>query len=1437
MELSPSKFTRFILIITVLVMNIIVNSMQGFGLYSDKIEKEKEVRTTLENMAALLDKNISGEIGKVDLLLREISQNLEAELQQNVQLDETRVNRMLEERNSWVEKDVEFRVTDSSGTLKYGRDIDRNNYQTIADLPAFTYPKNTSNKRIFTSNPFMGRVTKTQIITMTCRYNYPDGRFAGVISARIQVEHLKELLSELRLGKNDVALLRDADTAMIARSPPSNHPNQEFGKKIFSKELADAIASGAQTATFHVQQTGDSIERTEVYRRLSSVPFHLVVGMATQDYMAPWRNDIYKACALAAFFLFASATLGLFAWRFLNASHKLSERNRLLLQNASDGVHVLDEKGNVIEASETLSAMLGYSRAEILGMNACQWTPMIASGEFAEIIKKQLSSLEISTLETVFQCKDGRVFDAEVTVHPIELDGRRVLYNAARDITQRKQNEAAMNQMNLRLVDRESELERAVCELKVYQEELQSQNEDLIQSQQGLDRITARYKDIFENSPVGYFILDDAFSIEDCNRIGSKMLGVWGRKTPFLNFVAKDSRQLLFDHFNKIQKSRQASGELRMISDGLAEFPAIVESVLLGDVWGEGWRCLTTVVDISDLKRAETQLEAAVENAERSAASLAYRNRFIKLISDNVEGLIAYWDQNLRCRFANKSYLEWFGRTPEEMDGLSIKELLGKALYEKNAESIHAALDGKKQFFERALTNSDGSVRHSIARYVPDIDEKDIVRGFVATVTDVTTLKQTEIDLRRAKEEAENAARAKAEFLATMSHEIRTPMNGIIGMAHVALSGEISPKIRHQIETILRSSQHLLGILNDILDFSKIESGNLSIERVDLHLRDLVDEAIEIVSDRAKAKRLDLAVSVAADVPGTVNSDPLRIRQMLLNYLNNAVKFTDQGSVRIGIEKLEETGTDILLRFSVTDTGIGLPPEQQQKLFQPFRQADASVTRKYGGTGLGLVIVRQLAELMGGTVGLESSPGEGSCFWFTIRTQQVADDAFASAIGSQHRWGLAERDHGILRGTRILLAEDDQTNQMVAVGLLEAAGMQVDIASDGAMAVEMVGANGYEIVLMDMQMPKMDGITATRQIRRQENLAELPIVAMTANAMQVHKEECIAAGMNDFIAKPFEPKQLFSVIFKWVAGSGDMYMIHMPEATIEIGAEIPLPARIEGLDLRAGLRRMAGMKGLYASSLRSFLEHQTGMADRLRQAVADNDITKATREAHTLKGASGIIEAHEVQELAQALEAALAAGKVDDGLQKLQTLEIKLNKLLGAIAAGLEGAERVVDGASAPPQTTSPLIQLNWLPAYDSGSPLIDDQHRALFVHANELLEVALTSEENLAGPVNSLLEQVIQHFRDEEMVYANAGYPALEDHARQHRNLIDRANEMILRTGGNDAGFREVLDFLVQEVIGRHLVQVDRGFASFCAGSAEHPFQEPVFSNRIEKA
>jgi len=268
-----------------------------------------------------------------------------------------------------------------------------------------------------------------------------------------------------------------------------------------------------------------------------------------------------------------------------------------------------------------------------------------------------------------------------------------------------------------------------------------------------------------------------------------------------------------------------------------------------------------------------------------------------------------------------------------------------------------------------------------------------------------------------------------------------------------------------------------------------------------------------------------------------LSGDPLRISQILLNYLSNAVKFTESGSITVDVSVIETNAEDLLLRFAVSDTGIGLSPEQQSKLFQAFQQAESSTTRRFGGTGLGLAIVKQMAGLMGGDVGLESTLGRGSCFWFTVKVAIPDTNEATDFIKKPERGGSksAGFDHAILQGTRVLLAEDDPTNQMVAVGLLEAAGMKVDIAGDGAWAVEMVEARDYDVVLMDMHMPNMDGITATRLIREQDRLADLPIVAMTANALQSHQEHCLAAGMNDFIAKPFKPAQLYSVIQKWVA--------------------------------------------------------------------------------------------------------------------------------------------------------------------------------------------------------------------------------------------------------------------------------------------------------------
>ncbi|RAU20338.1 hypothetical protein CU669_19020 [Paramagnetospirillum kuznetsovii] len=396
----------------------------------------------------------------------------------------------------------------------------------------------------------------------------------------------------------------------------------------------------------------------------------------------------------------------------------------------------------------------------------------------------------------------------------------------------------------------------------------------------------------------------------------------------------------------------------------------------------------------------------------------------------------------------------------------------------------------------------------------------------------------------------------------------------------------------------------------------------------------------------------------------------------MLNYLNNAVKFTESGKITVDVDGSDADAAGIMLRCAVSDTGIGLTLDQQAELFRPFQQADITITRKFGGTGLGLAISKQLAELMGGAVGVESTPGQGSTFWFTVRVEAVATAKADVRNGprrvAKHK-NIGPRDWATLQGTRVLLVEDDPTNQAVAIGLLGALGMVVDIASDGAKATDMVRDKDYEIVLMDMQMPVMDGLTATRLIRRHEALDNLPIVAMTANVMSSHLDECLAAGMCDFISKPFEPGQLYATILKWVTGWGDTEAIFPPEICAKFeSANIDFPTGIPGLDTRAGLRLVGGIGELYLGSLLSFVK-QGDVCGQLRNDVIHGDIESALRKAHTLKGASGMVAAHEIGDLAAAIETELGGPGPKAALPIIDQLEAKIVPLLEMLRASLGG--------------------------------------------------------------------------------------------------------------------------------------------------------------------
>ena len=514
--------------------------------------------------------------------------------------------------------------------------------------------------------------------------------------------------------------------------------------------------------------------------------------------------------------------------------------------------------------------------------------------------------------------------------------------------------------------------------------------------------------------------------------------------------------------------------------------------------------------------------------------------------------------------------------------------------------------------------------------------------------------------LAAAKEVAEQANLAKSVFLANMSHEIRTPMNAIIGLTHLAERNTQEPKQLDRLHKVTDAAHHLLAIINQILDISKIEAGKLTLEPADFSLSRLLDNTCEMIIDHLRSRGLTFSTDIDPALPPVLHGDALRIGQILLNYLSNAVKFTEHGSISLKVSLASAMADELLVHFAVADTGIGIPAEQQARLFAAFEQADASTTRRFGGTGLGLAIARRLALLMEGSSGMQSTPGGGSTFWFTARLQRGRTNAMAAPLklaADEAEKLLRCRD----RQTRILLVEDNPINQEVALELLRGIGLHADLAVNGQKAVEMVAEQTYDLILMDMQMPVMDGLTATRTIRQSEHGRTLPILAMTANAFGEDRQRCLDAGMNDHVAKPVDPSNLFTMLIKWLPATPPVPLSPKPprpmlvlpaeqeeasmalRRTAEAAAQLNDEALIQalsaqpGIDTQAGLHSVLGRQASYLRLLGAFITQHGDDAAAISLALSSGATSSAERLTHSLKSVAGSLGLSSIQHAATAL--------------------------------------------------------------------------------------------------------------------------------------------------------------------------------------------------------
>ncbi len=1066
------------------------------------------------------------------------------------------------------------------------------------------------------------------------------------------------------------------------------------------------------------------------------------------------------------------------------------EKTRLLLESVGEGIFGVDLDGKVAFINPAANQMLGYGPKELIGKEIHEKIhhSRVDGSAYAKsecpMYLTYADGTEHRISDEVLWRKDGTSFPVEYTSMPIKNDDRvEGAVVTFLDITERKAAEEALRNSERYLAQIINFLPEATFTID-------TEGQVVLWNRKIEEMLGVKSEDIIGKGDYEY------------------TLPFYGERRPILIDMALQPNK----DVEKIYSSIERHGE---ILSGEAYIPNVKsknneEAYFWGvaapmyDFDGKIIGAIECIRDISERKQMEQdQLEA--------------KNR-LQAIIDGVHSLVFIKDTRGRHLLVNSYFEEAFGMKKRDVIGKTDRDIFAPEIAEQIMQVDRKVMDsGEAVHLEVPIPHQDGSVHIHLTEKFPLFNNKGEVYAMCGLATDITHQKDIEDELQKARKIAEDATKAKSEFLANMSHEIRTPMNAIIGMAHLALKTDLSPKQYDYLKKVDSSAKSLLGIINDILDFSKIEAGKLDMESVEFRLEDTLDNISTLVGIKTQEKGLELLFKTDPSVPTALVGDPLRLGQILTNLSNNAVKFTDTGEIVILTELVKEDKTQVTLKFSVQDTGVGMTAEQAARLFQPFMQADSSTTRKYGGTGLGLTISKRLAEMMGGEIWVESERGRGSTFSFTanfglgkekakkqykpaselrgMRVLVVDDNAtsrdilqemlesftFEVTVAASGPEGITELENaeddkpfelvvmdwkmpgmdGIeaskrikaheglnkipaivlvtaygreeimqqadevglegfllkpvnpsilfdtiiqafgeevpetsriaqrreqetkgfedIRGANVLLVEDNEINQQVAKEILESAGLNVALAADGQEGVNAVKANNYDVVLMDVQMPVMDGYTATREIRKDKQFKDLPIIAMTAHAMTGDEDKSLQVGMNGHVTKPIDPDLLFSTLQKWIKPIEKQAQVKPSEAPAEqteayeaVPAEDELPESLPAFDLADGLKRLQGNKKLYRKLLSGFAKDYNKVANEIRQSIDAKDFDQAHSLVHNLKGLAGNLAATELQAAAMNLE------KLVKGFEEktISTTELNLvfSELENALNQALESA-------------------------------------------------------------------------------------------------------------------------------------------------------------------